>query len=558
MSYLVLARKYRPQDFSSVTGQEHVTRTLSNAIARGRISHAYLFAGPRGVGKTSIARIFSKALNCEKGPTAKPCLKCVNCVEIAQGNSMAVREIDGASHNSVENVRELIDSFRSLPSPGSRYKIYIIDEVHMLSTAAFNALLKSLEEPPPHTVFMLATTEAHKIPETVLSRCQRHDLRAIANHDIEARLAEVCKSEKVEIDPEALRMIARYSDGSMRDSQSILDRVHAFCDGKISAAEVGVMLGSVERKILFELSASIFAHDSQRALEILANAFKGGLDIGLFLRELVVHFRELLIARFGAENSLAKMGLAPDDVTELKRQASTPSSEDLQDLVQLVREGADMALRSTYPKYALEALVVRLALRESVKDLATLIQELGQGEQGPGVGGAVRSAQAPRVATAAASNASRSNSVASPTAAVAKTKSKSENLDWGSFVRFVSDKKGKMMGEQLKRFGITNFSDGELVAHGPAFCVQYFSGEPNKENLKQALSEFSGIPTWVVHLTGAEGQIDPAPGSLAHEEKAIFHREKEAQQYSVEDHPTLKNLQKVFPGSKIDNIVTKE
>ncbi|MCB0310377.1 MAG: DNA polymerase III subunit gamma/tau, partial [Bdellovibrionales bacterium] len=200
MSYLVFARKYRPDSFATVSGQEHVTQTLSNAIKRDCVAHAYVFSGPRCVGKTSIARIFAKALNCENGPTATPCLECQNCKEISQGTSLAVREIDGASHNSVDNVRELIDSFRSLPAPGTRYKVYIIDEVHMLSLSAFNALLKSLEEPPPHTVFILATTEPHKIPDTVMSRCQRHDFRSLSLESIQSRLADIAEKESLKID----------------------------------------------------------------------------------------------------------------------------------------------------------------------------------------------------------------------------------------------------------------------------------------------------------------------------------------------------------------------
>ena len=213
MSYLVLARKYRPAGFNSVSGQEHVTRTLSNAIKLDKVVHAFLFTGPRGVGKTSVSRILSKALNCQNPHETEPCQECASCKEIGQGNSLAVREIDGASHNSVDNVRELVDSFKTLPPPGYKYKVYIIDEVHMLSISAFNALLKSLEEPPPNTVFILATTEVHKIPDTVISRCQRHDFRALAIGSIEARLKEICQFEGIEAEQEAITLVARLSDG---------------------------------------------------------------------------------------------------------------------------------------------------------------------------------------------------------------------------------------------------------------------------------------------------------------------------------------------------------
>lgn len=294
MSYLVLARKYRPPAFEGVAGQAQVTKALQNAIVRGRVGHAYLFAGPRGVGKTSIARIFSKCLNCETGPTVTPCLTCSNCRDIAQGTSLSVREIDGASHNSVDNVRDLIESFRTLPPPGSQYKVYIIDEVHMLSTSAFNALLKSLEEPPPNTIFILATTELHKIPETVLSRCQRHTLRALPINLVEEELAKIANAESIQCEPGALRLIARLSDGSMRDAQSLLDRVSAYVDTTLTEEETGRVLGVVGKQGLFKLSAAIIERDSATALLNIHDSFLQGVEPGVLLRDFAHHWRDLL------------------------------------------------------------------------------------------------------------------------------------------------------------------------------------------------------------------------------------------------------------------------
>jgi len=249
MSYLVLARKYRPQTFEDVVKQDHVTQTLTNAISSGRVAHAILFSGPRGTGKTTIARILAKALNCEKGPTSTPCNICQSCKEITSGGSVDVFEIDGASNNGVDHIRDLRENVKYMPAH-SKYKIYIIDEVHMLSTAAFNALLKTLEEPPPHILFLFATTEPHKIPITILSRCQRHDLRRISIGDVSEHMAKLCSKEKINISAESLDIIARESGGSMRDALSLLDQVMVCSsESEISHNHVLNILGIIDRKI---------------------------------------------------------------------------------------------------------------------------------------------------------------------------------------------------------------------------------------------------------------------------------------------------------------------
>jgi DNA polymerase-3 subunit gamma/tau len=544
MSYLVLARKYRPADFSSVSGQEHVTKTLANAIKREKIAHAYLFAGPRGVGKTSIARIFSKALNCEKGPTATPCMQCTNCTEITQGISLAVREIDGASHNSVDNVRELIESFRSLPAPGSRYKIYIIDEVHMLSTAAFNALLKSLEEPPPHTVFILATTEAHKIPDTVISRCQRHDLRAISAELIEERLRKIAKEEKMDVEPEALRMVARLSEGSMRDAQSLLDRVNSFCDGKITATEAGTVLGTVERGVLFKLSEAIFTRNSAQALALVGEAFKTGLDPGLFLKEFATHFRELLLARFGGAEILKSLGVLGDDAVELQRQAGMVSENDLQDLIQVAREGADSALRSGYPKYALEALVVRMATREPVAELAQIVA--GLSKMSSSSAGAERTRPVPIAVQSAMPSSSAAARPVKPNAG-------EQSFDWLDFVASVKGAGAKILVEQLKRLSANKFAKGILEVSGPDFTVKYFARDENKSKLNDALVKFAGGTDWKVAFTTSKQEGEIEPGSILHSERMEELKQQQQTEQNILNNPKMQALQKVFPGSKIES-----
>lgn len=533
MSYLVLARKYRPDSFASVSGQEHVTRTLSNAIKRNKVAHAYLFAGPRGVGKTSVSRIFSKALNCAKGPTAEPCLECQNCKEIAAGTSLAVREIDGASHNSVDNVRELIESFRALPAPGSRYKIYIIDEVHMLSTSAFNALLKSLEEPPPNTVFILATTEAHKIPDTVISRCQRHDFRALNFADIEARLREIAKFEKLKAEPDALRMIARLSDGSMRDAQSLLDRVQSFCEGMITAEEASAALGSVERRVLFDISRAVFERNPDSALRSLGGCFQSGVDPVLFLKEFAAHWRDLLMARFGSEDALQAIGLSSDEKHELQAVATRASDADLQDLVHLAREGADAALRSAYPKYALEALLVRMSTREPVQELSTVISHL-KGVLGTG--------------KEAVSNQS--------VPVVGKTTAPARAPEWPGFVSFVASNISKIIAEQLKRLSVESFAKGTLSLKGPEFSVQYLSEAGNKSKLLKALEAYSGVANWSIKLE--VGEAGATSGSLRDEEIREKKQAEKVKTQSISNHPKIKSLQKAFPGSTIEDIKIRE
>ncbi len=256
MGYLVIARKWRPKQFEEVVGQEHITLTLQNAIKKDRVASAYLFSGPRGVGKTTTARILAKALNCEKGPTPQPCDSCTPCQEIAEGHSIDVLEIDGASNRGIDEVRSLRESTRYTPS-NLRYKIYIIDEVHMLTTEAFNALLKTLEEPPPHVVFIFATTEANKVPATILSRCQRFDFRRIPQEKIVEQLKKICDQETIQIDDQALYLIARKSEGCMRDSQSLLDQVLSFSDHTVSKDDVISLLGIIQHDEFFTISEAI-------------------------------------------------------------------------------------------------------------------------------------------------------------------------------------------------------------------------------------------------------------------------------------------------------------
>jgi len=296
VSYRVFARKYRPQTFAEVVGQDHITRTLQNAVAENRLAQAYLFVGPRGIGKTSTARILAKALNCVNGPTTTPCGVCDACKEITDGRSLDVIEIDGASNNGVENIRDLRDNAAYAPASGP-FKIYLIDEVHMLSTGAFNALLKTLEEPPPHVKFIFATTEAQKLPATITSRCQRFDLRRIPADLIAKHLAFIADSEKIALDADAAEAIARGAEGGLRDAESMLDQMVAFCGEKIAAQDVMDVFGFTAKESVVGLAESLAARDAGASLAIVAGLSEAGKDLSRFTADLVAHLRDLLVAQ---------------------------------------------------------------------------------------------------------------------------------------------------------------------------------------------------------------------------------------------------------------------
>ncbi len=307
MSYQVLARKYRPQAFKDLIGQPHIKETLSNAITTNRLAHAYLFAGSRGTGKTTTARILAKCLNCDLGTTITPCGECSSCQEIAGGYSLDVIEIDGASNRGIDEIRELRERVKFLPSK-ARYKVYIIDEVHMLTNEAFNALLKTLEEPPPHVIFAFATTEPHKVPQTILSRCQRFDFKRISITEICNLLRKVADLEKIEIDDLTLTFIARAAEGSMRDAESILDQVVSFCGNHVTQEDVLAILGIIKQEVLLDFCEAIIKSDSNTIIKLLNDLVDEGMDLGQFVREFMIHLRNLL---------LIKTGCPPDSVIDL-------------------------------------------------------------------------------------------------------------------------------------------------------------------------------------------------------------------------------------------------
>jgi DNA polymerase-3 subunit gamma/tau len=374
MSYLVLARKYRPQTFEEVVGQAHVTRTLANAIETRRVAHAILFSGPRGTGKTTVARILAKAMNCSEGPTATPCNQCQSCREITSGNAADVFEIDGASNNSVDQVRELRENLQYMPVH-SRHKIYIIDEVHMLSLAAFNALLKTLEEPPSHVMFMFATTEPQKIPITILSRCQRHDLRRIDTSAIVGHLGHLCEAEKVRIDAPSLTLIAQEAGGSMRDALSLMDHILACTQGVVDVRLIGNLLGVADRSQLFDLSEAVFARDLARVLEIIADVWGHGNEMKRFYSDLVRHFHHLTLVRIGAQ-AAGTVDLPDHEIERMKTQVAAVDQLYLLQVFDLLFQAESAVKFSSQPRYALEMVFLKLFQTPPAVSIDALIEQL--------------------------------------------------------------------------------------------------------------------------------------------------------------------------------------
>ena len=380
MEYLVLARKWRPQVFEDVVGQDHVVKTLRNAVKLDRVAHAYIFSGPRGTGKTSVARILAKSLNCEKGPTEVPCNQCVNCREITEGVSLDVREIDGASNRGIDEIRELRENIKFSPV-SSRYKIYIIDEVHMLTTPAFNALLKTLEEPPPHVVFVFATTEIYKVPATILSRCQHFDFKRISVRQIADNLGYIAKEEKISISDAGLSWIAREGEGSLRDAQSIFDQVIAYAGTDIKDGDVEELLDLKDRRLVFELSSAVLERDAGACLKIIDEAYYSGVDIKHFYQMFLGHLMNLLTVKItdgdsAREGRLVLSDLPDHEMAALKKMTQGASRDTIQRLLDILMEEENDIRRSMEPRINLEYAVVKMAYLEPLIPVDEIISRM--------------------------------------------------------------------------------------------------------------------------------------------------------------------------------------
>lgn len=374
MAYQTLAQKYRPGSFSDVVGQQSATRTLINSIKKGRLANAYMFSGPRGIGKTSMARLLSKTLNCEKPVSGDPCGKCDSCREISQGFSIDVLEIDGASNRGIDEIRALRENVKFSPSRG-RYKIYIIDEVHMLTTEAFNALLKTLEEPPAHVKFIFATTEPHKVLPTIMSRCQRFDFRKIPPRLIYSRIKDIASSEGIDISDDAALLIARTADGSLRDALVVLDQMISFSSGKIVPEDVIELLGMIHREKIFELAGALIDKLPEKALRITDELISGGKDPSFMNMSLISHFRDLMVVKATGEPS-SDMAMPEDEMKILMAQKERISLEEILYILQNLTHAVSLMKLALFARAPFELVLLRMAKRESAMKLGEIMARL--------------------------------------------------------------------------------------------------------------------------------------------------------------------------------------
>jgi DNA polymerase-3 subunit gamma/tau len=582
MTYQVIARKWRPQSFDEVTGQEAITRTLRNAIEHQRLHHAYLFSGARGVGKTTTARLLAKALNCHKpdGPTGQPCRTddtdaCASCREITDGRSIDVQEIDAASHTGVGNVRDSIIETIGFAPARDRYKVFIIDEVHMLSTPAFNALLKTLEEPPSKVVFIMATTERHKVPETILSRCQQFEFRTIATAKILDRLRQIAKVEKIDIEDEALREIARSGEGSMRDAQSGFDQVISFADTKIKKEDVEMALGIAGADTLIRIVNGIANNEPSEALAVVDDVVMRGHDLRNFCRDLLAHFRDLLVTKVSASEELLESAIC--DRVELKRQAELFSEPDLVRFFHSLAETETLLKTAAHPRYQLEVGLVKLMEMRRLEPLGLLMQRLGALEESlrsgkplpqtkssaavaGGSGASMKGASSPTsfAATAtkqafetesrlSAASAVQSSAAITP---VAEAETVADDSEIGR-IKSALEKRRKMFLVTLLEGAVqAAIVDNEL-------CVEFaqesksmrdtLAKSDNVNILREVCKEITGGDIGVRFVI-----VDPQAGETAVSKKDTERREKQSLREAAEKDPVVQQMLRTFRGEIVD------
>jgi DNA polymerase-3 subunit gamma/tau len=546
VSYLVLARKWRPQTFSDLIGQEHVSRTLQNAIGSGRVAHAFLFTGARGVGKTSAARILAKALECENGPSAEPCNICPACTSITAGHAVDVFEIDGASNTGVEDIRELRENIKYLPS-SLRFKIFIIDEVHMLSTSAFNALLKTLEEPPAHVKFIFATTEPHKVPVTILSRCQRFDFKRITLQKIVERLRQITDRENITIAEQSLTTIARKGDGSMRDSLSTLDQVLAFCGDTVQDEEVTALLGVVDRRLLLETSRAAFSRDCKAALEVVKKVDEYGCNMRHFCQELINHFRNMTIVRL-VDNPRELLDLAEGELADITAQAEDVKQEDLQrHLSILLRAESEMAL-SGFPRLILEMALVKMCTLAPVVPIQEILDKLKTMEKPTEVTTVRAPSATAQPLQATKQPAARIDSKATYDDRQQASAQSEPKGGWSEFVSFVTGRKVSL-GSLLEHGIPLEFSEISVKIGFPAgsFYLTALRDSDSLSTLKQLLQQFlKKLPA--VDLVPLTGDTKELPPSELEKKNLRANEQLSKIQHEGKNHPMVEATVEIFGG----------
>ena len=587
MTYQVIARKWRPQTFDEVTGQEPITRTLRNAIEHQRIHHAYLFSGARGVGKTTTARLLAKALNCHKspGPTATPCRmddseSCASCREISESRSIDVQEIDAASHTGVGDVRDTIIETIGFAPARDRYKIFVIDEVHMLSSSSFNALLKTMEEPPPRVAFIMATTEKHKLPETILSRCQQFEFRTIATAKIFERLRLIAEAEKISIPDEALREVARSGEGSMRDAQSAFDQVISFAGTSIKQEDVEMALGVPSADILIRVVNGIANHVPAEALAVVDDIVMRGHDLRNFCRELLAHFRDLLVTRVSGSEELLESAICEPE--ELRRQSALFSESDLVRFFHSLAETETLLKTAAHPRYQLEVGLVKLMEMRRLEPLSQLVERLGALEESVRTGKELAGSSTPAVsrdaggpvvsrATPAQHSAQPQNAAAKAVAAgradvqsasvslprenatPGQTPGPEANEDDSEIDRIKS-----ALENRRKMFLVTALEGAtQAEIEGNELCVEFapesrfmrdtLAKPDNVKILREVCKEITGRDLGVLFAI-KDTETDNVPVSKEEAGK----REKKRLREKVEQDPTVQQMLRTFRGEVVD------